>query len=134
MILILADGRKMEHRDLGLFPAEGHYRAEWKVEGVALPITTTYPASSPNNSTARLKFDALELFKFGIDLYGARVASTGKFLFSEVPQIEKMRAVINKANKILSDWIVPNSGITDHQCLNSLLALLDGPETREALK
>ena len=46
---------------------------------------------------------------------------------------EKMRKVITDAQAILATYIVPDSDITEHECVNQLLGLLDGPQTREAL-
>lgn len=39
-------------------------------------------------------------------------------------------SLIVKAQEILATYIVPDSGISDHDCINSLLGLLDGPEQR----
>ena len=44
-----------------------------------------------------------------------------------------LRKVITDAQDILARYIVPDSGITEHECVNQLLGLLDGPQTREAL-
>lgn len=41
--------------------------------------------------------------------------------------------VILACQKLLADWIVPDSGISDHDVLNSLLGILDGPQSRESL-
>ena len=46
---------------------------------------------------------------------------------------EKLRKVITDAQDILARYIVPDSGITEHECVNQLLGLLDGPQAREAL-
>lgn len=40
-------------------------------------------------------------------------------------------ALLSKVQKVLAEWIVPDSGISDHDCLGSLLGLTDGPEQRE---
>lgn len=45
----------------------------------------------------------------------------------------KVVAIIKKAQEILAAYIVPDSGISDHECINQLLGLLDGPECRDAL-
>jgi hypothetical protein len=44
-----------------------------------------------------------------------------------------LREVIFKAQGILAKYIVPDSGISDHECISRLLGLLDGPESRVAL-
>lgn len=46
---------------------------------------------------------------------------------------EKITKVITDAQDILARYIVPDSGISDHECINQLLGLLDGSQTREAL-
>jgi hypothetical protein len=46
---------------------------------------------------------------------------------------DKLRKVVTDAQAILAEYIVPDSGISDHECINRLLALLDGPQSREAL-
>ena len=46
---------------------------------------------------------------------------------------DKLRKVITDAQDILARYIVPDSGISEHECVNQLLGLLDGPQTREAL-
>lgn len=48
--------------------------------------------------------------------------------------VDNKTEVIKKAQAILAEYIVPDSGISDHECINRLLGLLDGPEAREALK
>lgn len=48
-------------------------------------------------------------------------------------QENKLAKVITDAQDILATYIVPDSGISDHECINRLLGLLDGPQTREAL-
>lgn len=42
-------------------------------------------------------------------------------------------SVIRKAQDILAEYIVPDSGISDRECINRLLGLLDGSECRAAL-
>lgn len=46
--------------------------------------------------------------------------------------LRKQSLIIARAQTILADWIVPDSKISDHEALNALLGLLDGPEQREA--
>jgi hypothetical protein len=46
---------------------------------------------------------------------------------------DKLRKVVTDAQAILAEYIVPDSGISDHECINRLLGLLDGPQSREAL-
>lgn len=46
---------------------------------------------------------------------------------------EGTRNVVLKAQSILAEYIVPDSGISDHECICRLLGLLDGPESRAAL-
>jgi len=58
-----------------------------------------------------------------------RAASTQ----SPEPAITLLRKVITDAQDILAAYIVP-SGISDHECINRLLGLLDGPQSREALR
>lgn len=47
--------------------------------------------------------------------------------------MDKMRKVVTDAQAILAEYIVPDSGISDHECINRLLGLLDGQQTRDAL-
>lgn len=44
-----------------------------------------------------------------------------------------MRALVTDCQNDLSEWIVPDSGISDHDILNRLLGRLDGPQARAAL-
>jgi len=39
--------------------------------------------------------------------------------------IEELSSAIKSAQNILSRWIVPDSGISDSDCLNELLGVLD---------
>ena len=50
-----------------------------------------------------------------------------------VARAEKMRALIVNCLNDLAEWIVPDSGISDHEILGRLLGRLDGPEARSAL-
>jgi len=43
------------------------------------------------------------------------------------------KAVIQKAQNMLTEYLPPDSGISDREVVNRLLALLDGPEARAAL-
>ena len=45
----------------------------------------------------------------------------------------QLRKVVTDAQDILARYIVPDSGISEHECVNQLLGLLDGPQTREAM-
>ena len=38
--------------------------------------------------------------------------------------------LVSDCQAVLAKWIVPNSGISDSQCLTQLLDLLDGPRSR----
>ncbi len=47
---------------------------------------------------------------------------------SETPLIDlspKLFGVVTKCQNILAEYIVPDSGITDHECINKLLEILD---------
>jgi len=44
-----------------------------------------------------------------------------------------MQAIILEAQGILSSYIVPDSGVSDHEVINQLLGLLDGARCRRAL-
>ncbi len=44
--------------------------------------------------------------------------------------LETSDALIVKAQSILAEYIVPDSGISDSEVIGSLLGLLDGPEQR----
>lgn len=46
---------------------------------------------------------------------------------------EQLVKVITDAQDILATYIVPDSGISDHECINRLLGLLDGSQVRAAL-
>jgi hypothetical protein len=48
-------------------------------------------------------------------------------------EIAKLREVITDAQGILARYIIPDSGITDFQCVNDLLGLLDGAKCRAAI-
>lgn len=47
--------------------------------------------------------------------------------------LAEMRKLITDCQDDLATWIVPDSGISDHQVLNTLLGRLDGPQSRAAL-
>ena len=44
-----------------------------------------------------------------------------------------MQAIILEAQEILAAYIVPDSGVSDHEVINQLLGLLDGARCRRAL-
>ena len=50
---------------------------------------------------------------------------------TETPMIDftpKAITIIIKCQKILAEYIVPDSGITDHECINRLLEVLDNQD------
>lgn len=50
---------------------------------------------------------------------------------TETPLIDfapKAVATIIKCQNILAEYIVPDSGITDHECINRLLEVLDNQD------
>ena len=47
---------------------------------------------------------------------------------------EKLRGVITDCQNLLAAWIVPDSKISNHQVLNDLLGILDGSQTRDAMR
>jgi hypothetical protein len=49
------------------------------------------------------------------------------------PTRDALAGIIRKAQGILARYIVPDSGISDHDVIGELLGLLDGPETRAVL-
>ena len=61
---------------------------------------------------------------------GDVAASTITALESE---LARAREVITDAQDLLATYIVPDSGISEHEVVNQLLGLLDGPKTRAAL-
>jgi hypothetical protein len=54
-------------------------------------------------------------------------------LAQRLGSVEKMRKVIEDCQALLTRWIVPDSAISDADLINSLLGILDGPQSREAL-
>ena len=46
---------------------------------------------------------------------------------------DALTKLVTDAQDILATYIVPDSGISDQECINRLLGLLDGPQSRAAL-
>jgi len=56
---------------------------------------------------------------------------------TETPLIDfapKAAAVIIKCQQILAEYVVPDSGITDSECINRLLEILDDQELVKGMK
>ena len=49
-------------------------------------------------------------------------------------QRDAARQVITDAQAILARYLPPESGISEHEVVNQLLELLDGPHARAALR
>lgn len=45
--------------------------------------------------------------------------------------LEKAERMIRECQKVLAEWIPPDSGVTDKQALLNLLEVLDGPNGRD---
>jgi hypothetical protein len=61
---------------------------------------------------------------------GSKTQLANACLIAAAPQL---LALVNKATDILATYIVPDSGITEHEAVNQLLGLFDGPECRAAI-
>jgi hypothetical protein len=60
--------------------------------------------------------------------------SCGEYTEDLPVKIQQLHGVILEAQDILSRYIIPDSGISDTDCVNELLELLDGPKTRAAME
>ena len=48
-------------------------------------------------------------------------------------RIQDLENLIRNAQKTLSNYLPPDSGISEHECVNQMLGLFDGPECRKVL-
>ncbi len=48
-------------------------------------------------------------------------------------ELKALKDLIRKAQRILTIYLPPDSGISEHECVNQMLGLLDGPECRKVL-
>ena len=46
--------------------------------------------------------------------------------------LAELNSIVERAQQVLTDYLPPNSGVTEREAISRLLDILDGPEQRRA--